>query len=116
MFSDTSFAVHQCARFSSAPTALHELAVKRIGCYLLATKDKGLILHPKHDFRLDMFVDADFAGRWHHENSHLRDCALSRTGFVIMYCGCPIHWASKLQSEIALSTTESEYMALSMAI
>lgn len=27
---------------------------------------------------------------------------------------CPIHWARKLQSEIALSTTESEYIALSM--
>jgi hypothetical protein len=62
-----------------------------------------------------MYVDADFAGVWHQEYSHLRDCALSRTGYVITYCGCPIHWASKLQSEIALSTTESEYIALSMA-
>mmetsp|Transcript_18629 Transcript_18629/g.26401 ORF Transcript_18629/g.26401 Transcript_18629/m.26401 type:complete len:128 (+) Transcript_18629:224-607(+) len=35
--------------------------------------------------------------------------------FVIQYCGCPIAWASKLQSEIALSTTEAEYIALSMA-
>jgi hypothetical protein len=112
---DISFAVHQCARFSSKPTALHELAVKRLGRYLLATKDKGLILHPRHDYKLDMYVDADFAGMWHQEYSHLRDCALSRTGFVITYCGCPIHWASKLQSEIALSTTESEYIALSMA-
>jgi len=33
----------------------------------------------------------------------------------LTYCGCPIHWASKLKSEIALSTTESEYIALSMA-
>jgi hypothetical protein len=38
---DITFAVHQCARFSSQPTALHELAVKRIGWYLLQTKDKG---------------------------------------------------------------------------
>jgi len=112
---DISFAVHQCARYSAAPTALHELAVKRIGRYLLATRDKGLILHPTHDFKLDMFVDADFAGMWHREYSELRECALSRTGYIITYCGCPIHWASKLQSEIALSTTESEYIALSMA-
>ena len=39
---------------------------------------------------------------------------LSRTGFVISYAGCPIYWASKLQTEIALSTTEAEYMALSI--
>jgi hypothetical protein len=112
---DISFAVHQCARFSSKPTALHELAVKRIGRYLLATKDRGLTLQPRHDYKLDMYVDADFAGMWHQEYSHLRDCALSRSGYVITYCGCPIHWASKLQSEIALSTTESEYKTLSMA-
>ena len=29
--------------------------------------------------------------------------------------GCPIHWVSKLQTEIALSTTESEYIALSQS-
>ena len=41
---------------------------------------------------------------------------LSRTGFVIMYAGCPLTWSSKLQTEIALSTTESEYIALSQAM
>jgi hypothetical protein len=33
----------------------------------------------------------------------------------IMYSGCPIIWVSKLQTDIALSTTESEYSALSKA-
>jgi len=112
---DLSFAVHQCARYSTNPTALHEFAVKRIGRYLLLTRDKGLIMSPRQDFRLDMFVDADFAGLWHRDYAELKECALSRTGFIITYCGCPIHWASKLQNEIALSTTESEYIALSMA-
>ena len=32
-----------------------------------------------------------------------------------MYAGCPITWGSKMQTEIALSTTESEYIALSIA-
>jgi len=62
-----------------------------------------------------MYIDADFAGTWHKEYSHLRDSVLSRTGFIITYCGCPITWSSKLQTEIALSTTEAEYIALSMA-
>jgi len=30
-----------------------------------------------------------------------------------MLAGCPITWGSKLQTEIALSTTKSEYIALS---
>jgi KUP system potassium uptake protein len=33
-----------------------------------------------------------------------------------MYAGCPILWASKMQSLIALSTTEAEYIALSTAL
>ena len=44
------------------------------------------------------------------------ECVLSRTGFVIMYAGCPLTWCIKLQTEIVLSTTESEYIALSQAM
>lgn len=62
-----------------------------------------------------MFVDADFAGHRHKEYLELRDSVLLRTGYVITFCGCPVTWCSKLQSEIALSMTESEYIALSMA-
>eukprot|EP00978_Attheya_sp_CCMP212_P014686 scaffold37545_cov64-Attheya_sp.AAC.1 len=40
----------------------------------------------------------------------------SAVGFVIMYAGCPVLWVSKLQTEIALSTTEAEYIALSQAM
>jgi hypothetical protein len=61
-----------------------------------------------------MYVDADFAGMWHQEHSALRENVLSHTGYIITFCDCPIHWASKLQSEIALSTTKAEYIALSM--
>ena len=42
--------------------------------------------------------------------------AKSRTGFVINYGGCPVTWASKLQTEVALSTTEAEYNALSSSL
>ena len=33
-----------------------------------------------------------------------------------MYSGCPITWASKLQTEVALSSTESEFIGLSQAL
>jgi hypothetical protein len=62
-----------------------------------------------------MYIDANFAGMWHQEYTHLHDnIILSRTGCIITYCGCPITLCSKLQTEIALSTTEAEYLALSM--
>ena len=37
----------------------------------------------------------------------------SRTEFVILFMGCPLLWISKLQTQISLSTMESEYIALS---
>mmetsp|Transcript_7052 Transcript_7052/g.10107 ORF Transcript_7052/g.10107 Transcript_7052/m.10107 type:complete len:112 (+) Transcript_7052:586-921(+) len=33
-----------------------------------------------------------------------------------MFAGCPVMWSSKLQTEIALSTAEAEYIALSQAM
>jgi hypothetical protein len=53
--------MHQCARFSADPKASHASAIKQIGKYLLATKDKGLIMNPK-DYSFDCWVDADFVG------------------------------------------------------
>ena len=34
--------------------------------------------------------------------------AQSRTGYIITYGGCPITWGSRLQREVALSSTEAE--------
>ena len=113
---DISMATHQCARFNNDPKLSHERAVKKIGRYLLDTKDKGLIFKPDTSKGLECYVDADFAGAWKDGDHACAESVLSRTGFVIMYAGCPITWQSKLQTEIALSTTESEYIALSTAM
>ena len=40
-------------------------------------------------------------------------CACSRTGYVILAIGCPVLWRSHLQTEIAPSTMEAQYVALS---
>jgi hypothetical protein len=40
----------------------------------------------------------------------------SRTGYVIFFCGVPLRWVSKLQSRIALSKMEAEYVALSQSM
>jgi hypothetical protein len=46
----------------------------------------------------------------------LRDTVRSRHGYIILYGGVPITWKSQLQTEIALSSTESEYTGLSYAL
>lgn len=65
---------------------------------------------------MNCYVDADFAGLWNHEHHGDPVCVKSRTGYVMMLNDCPVHWVSKLQTEISLSTTEAEYIALSQAM
>ena len=65
---------------------------------------------------MEVWVDADFAGNWNRSESEDRDTARSRHGYIIMYEGCPILHKSQLQTEIALSSTESEYTGLSYAL
>ena len=109
-------ATHQCARFNTNLKLCHERAIKHICRYLLGTKDKGIFYRPDPSRGLECHVDADFAGGWSTGESSNPEAVLSQTGYVISYAGCPIYWRSKLQTEIALSTTESEYIALSMAM
>jgi len=113
---DIAYAIHQCARFSQDPREPHGKAVKWIGRYLLKTRTDGLILHPDVTKGFEVYVDADFAGNFHRTESSDPDTARSRTGYIILYAGCPIYWQSKLQTEIALSTTEAEVVAMSQAL
>ncbi len=113
---DIQFAVHQCARFTHSPRASHAQAIKQIAKYLAGTKTRGLTFSPDPNVKLDCYVDADFAGLWKHEDDQDPVCVKSRTGYVFTLAGCPVSWSSKLQTEIALSTLEAEYIALSTAM
>jgi hypothetical protein len=113
---DIQFAVHQCARFTHNPKKSHGEAILRICRYLQGTKTRGLCFKPTETLKLDCFCDADFAGLYNVENNQDPVCVKSRTGFCLTLGDCPLLWVSKLQTEIALSTTEAEYIALSQAI
>jgi len=114
--SDISYITHQCARFSDDPRKDHGKALKWLGKYLRGNVDKGTIFRPDKNRGLEIYVDADFAGNWNPKEAGERDTARSRHGYFVMYCGCPIAWKSQLQSEICLSSTESEYTGLSYAL
>ena len=109
-------AVYQCARFAHNPKASHGAAVKQICRYLQGTKMKVLILKPSKQLTVDCFVNTDFAGQWNIENPEDPLCVKSRMGYVLLVGNCPVHWVSKLQSEILVSTMEAEYISLSMAM
>lgn len=114
---DLAYAVHQCARFSSDPREEHYEAVRYIAKYLMQNKDEGITFKPDFSKSLEVWVDADFSGNWKKENADIDEStAKSRTGYIITLAGCPIHWKSKLQTQIALSSCEAEYISLSQSM
>jgi hypothetical protein len=113
---DIAFATHQCARFTHSPKDSHGQAVKKIIRYLQGTKDKGLIMTPSNDLSIDCYVDADFAGLYGVEDPQDPVSVKSRTGYVLLLADCPLLWVSKMQTEVAVSTMEAEYVALSQSM
>jgi hypothetical protein len=94
-----------------ASTEAHQVAAKRVLRYLRGTRELG-ICYGK-DMRagdgelLVGFSDSDWAGDV--------DTRRSVTAYVYQIAGGAVSWASRLQSTVALSSTEAEYMALCAA-
>ena len=89
-----------------------------LGRYLLHMKKRGMRFCADITRGLEVFVDALFAGNWDKKDAQTgdHDTARSRHGYIILYYGCPWIWKSQLQTEIALSSIESEYTGLSYAL
>jgi hypothetical protein len=104
---DISYSVGVLARFSKSPTFRACKAVLRLLIYLRGTADRG-ICYSGDNLKIFAYSDADWAGDL--------DSRRSTTGYVVYAAGGPISWQSKLQSTIAVSTMEAEYMAAFGAI
>jgi hypothetical protein len=114
---DIFYATHQLTKYSSNPREPHGEAVLYLICYLKKTQDLGTHFKPGQDKGFKCFCDADFSDNW---NKHLApfdpSTAKSRSGWIVFYAGCPVIWVSKLQTQVTLSTTEAEYIAMSQSI
>ena len=100
---DIAHEVGVLSRFMSNPGKEHWTTVKWVFRYLCGTSDYGLCQHgrPGLDRVLDIhgFVDADWARDL--------DQIISTSGYVFSLFGAAISWMSKIQSVVALSTTEA---------
>ncbi|GMI79054.1 hypothetical protein HRI_001574700 [Hibiscus trionum] len=107
---DISQAVGVVSRYMHDPGKGHWQAVKWILRYLQQTVDVGLVF--EQDETLGQFVvgyvDSDYAGDL--------DKRRSTTGYLFALAKAPVSWRSTLQSTVALSTTEAEYMAVAEAV
>jgi hypothetical protein len=104
---DISYAVGVLARFDKNPNYRACKALLRVLIYLRGTAERG-IRYTGDDLRVYAYSDADWAGDL--------DSRRSTTGYVVYAAGGPIAWQSKLQTTIAVSTMEAEYMAAFGAI
>ncbi len=104
---DIATAISICGQFAQNPGLPHWKALLRIAAYLATTKNFALQLGGiSNEMVLTAYSDADWGGDLNHRRS--------RTGFVVLLNNSPVVWVSKLQISISLSSTESEYVALSM--
>ena len=114
---DIQYAVHQVAKYSSDPRLEHGEAIIYTVKYLKATCHIGLRFKPDPSKGFQCYCNADFAGNCNKEFAVTDPSTTkSRSGWVVFYAACPIIWASKLQSQVALSMTKAEYIAMSMAL
>ena len=102
---DISYVVGQLARYMENPGQAHWTACKRVFQYLLATKERWLVLG-KFGEGLVGYADADgMSTKERHPVS----------GYVFQLLGSAVSWASKRQELVTLSTTEAEYVSISYA-
>ena len=103
---DFAQAVGVLSRFCSNPGPAHVEVVKYILRYVSGTLKLGLIFDGNADTPDDVIgnTDFDFAGS--------KSDRKSAGGYVFMLAGAAISYSSKLQTIIALSTCEAEYVAM----
>jgi hypothetical protein len=80
---------------------------------LKKTCDLGLRFKPDSTKGFECYCDAHFSGLWNKAFAPVDpNTSKSQSGLIIFYAGFPVSWASKLQSQVAMSTTEAEYIAM----
>jgi hypothetical protein len=103
---DIACAVGQLSQFLNMPSSTHMHAAKRVLRYLQGKSTLGITYRPP-PLRLQGYSDANWAGDM--------DTRRSTTGYIVMLNNGAIAWKSRRQPTVALSTMESEYMALTDA-
>ena len=100
---DISVVMSLLSRFMTSPTFRHWEQAKRVLCYVYGTRDCCLTFTGSISTKLLIWQDSSFPDG---------DDRRSRTGFISMVSGGHVSWCNKLQNNVALSTSEAEYMAL----
>ena len=100
---DISYETHQISWFCKDPRCMQGATIEHLYGYLRRTCNKMLILDKNCSNSFEGNTDAYFCRNWYRLNTSDDPLtAKSRSGYVLLYIGCPIVWVSKLQMAIAL--------------
>jgi hypothetical protein len=102
---DLAYPVSTLSRFMESPRTTHLVAMRRVFKYLKATRNLRLVLGGDN-CDLIGYSDADWASQM---DRH------SISGYAFYVGNGAVSWSSKKQPIITLSSTESEYVALTHA-
>lgn len=105
---DIAYALSVLSKYTSQPRAQHWQGVKRALRYLRQTSDFGIVFQQTEKPKLVCFSDADWAGD--HQNRR------STSGLASFLNTGPISFRAQQQPVVALSTTEAEYIAATLAV
>ncbi|GJS16932.1 gag-pol polyprotein [Tanacetum coccineum] len=103
---DITHAVGVASQYMAELGREHWEAVKRILRYIKGTSDVALFLGDS-DLIVNGYVNSDYTGDL--------DRSKSTIGYVFTLSGETVSWGSKLQSVVAMSTTEAKYVAAAQA-
>ncbi|SCV72359.1 BQ2448_3896 [Microbotryum intermedium] len=106
---DIAFAVSYLARFANNPGRCHWIAVKHVLCYLRATYRNELL------YARGSACITGVAGYSDANWGACVDTSVSTMGYVFYIAGSAVSWSSKRQTQVADSTTNAKYLALSHA-
>ncbi|XRB17850.1 retrovirus-related Pol polyprotein [Pseudoscourfieldia marina] len=107
---DLSSTVRAMSHVMSKPPSNFEACKKHVLRYLSGTINRGIKYNTNSNVPLKLIGYCDASWGDNHENRR------STSGYIFFLNGGPISWASYLQTTVALSTVESEVMALTEAI
>ncbi len=112
------YVTHQIAKYSSDPSQSHGKAILYLVHYLKKMRNWGLKFKPDPKKGFECYCDTNFSGNWNKAIASVDpSTAKSQSDWIIFYAGCPVSWASKLHSQVALATTtEAEYIDMSQSL
>ncbi|XP_040372964.1 secreted RxLR effector protein 161-like [Rosa chinensis] len=100
---DMMFVVSLISRYMARPTELHMQVAKRALRYVKGTMNYGIFYIKGGAEELMAFTDSDYAGDVEDRRS--------TSGYVFLMGAGAVAWSSRKQPLVALSTTESEFVA-----